>query len=587
MNTLLKRYYLLILLFIPAFFTQSCDNELDEVVYSQLVNDNAFVTKDDALAAVNGLYSNLHSISYRQIFFANDLPTDVCYKEGLPLEIMKDNDMNQDDDLSNLWSAFWVIISRCNTAIDNIEKMDESVFYDDDGNATSLKTTYLGEAKFLRGWAYMELSDIFYKVPLNTDSETDPTSQPVLAEVEDIDNQIIDDLKYAVANLPASYSDQEDAGRATSGAASGILAKEYMRIAGRERLAGNDASENWTNAQTYIDKVISANQYTLQPSVLDIYALDDTNVASEGLAKGLDMNEDKLYNDEIIWAIHSNSGSSDGSTATALIFTPWSFDMGWDLLNLPLELIWSFNPNDTRLTKLIVTDYPNIYQPQKLFYEHPETMEDAGTVYHEVHNETTGIDEIHYELSACYTLKYKYQYTGQYNYNTGNNVIILRYADILLLKAEVLNELNQSENAIAYINQVRERAFGSSDYDLKYADLGSKDAVRSAICDERAWELHNEGMRRPDLIRMGLWKDRMSKYFDAIKEKYEIKETNAEAKADAEDPANAPHNYDYSSSWKVYPESSELTDDDARRYYPIPKSETDQNTNLLNNRPGE
>ena len=261
--------------------------------------------------------------------------------------------------------------------------------------------------------------------------------------------------------------------------------------------------------------------------------------------------------------------------------------MGWNLLNLPLEFAWSFNPADTRLTKLIATNYPDIYDPTGKFYSYPPTINDVGTMYKEVKDGNGQTTEIHYELTECYTLKYKYQNTGQYNYNTANNVIILRYADILLLKAEILNELNQPDAAISYVNMVRERAFGNNTHDLNASELGSKDAIRGAICDERAWELNNEGVRRPDLIRMGLWKDRMGKYFDEIKTKYQIKEHNAEMKADQDDPANAPHNFDYSADWKIYPASSDLTENDVRRYFPTPKTETDQNPNLLNNRPGE
>lgn len=586
MDKILKKGSLYLLLLALIFNFSSCKKQLDEVVYSQLTTDNAFATKDDALAAVNGIYSNLHSISYRQIFYANDLPTDDCYKQNLPLEILKENDLNMDNDLSNMWTAFYVIVSRCNTAIDNISKIPDDAFNEDDGTATTLKSRYIAEAKFMRGWAFMELSDLFYRIPVNTDSEINPAEKLKLASIDTIDNQIIADLTYAAANLPGAYSAREDAGRPTSGAANGILAKAYMRIAGRERLAGQDGSAEWNAAMEHINAVISSNQYSLQPSVLDVFGLDDSNVATQGLAKGLDLNADKLYNNEIIWAIRSNGGGPEGSSAVGLVFTPWSFDMGWNLLNLPLEFTWSFDPADTRLTKLIVTNYPDIYDPTGKIYNYPPTINDVGTMYHEV-KEGDQTTQIQYELSECYTLKYKYQNTGQYNYNTANNVIILRYADILLLKAEILNELNQPGEAVNYINMVRERAFGDDTHDLNVSDLGSKDAIRSAICDERGWELNNEGVRRPDLIRMGLWKDRMGKYFDEIKTKYQIKEQNAEAKADQDDPANAPHNFDYSANWKIYPTSSDLTDHDSRRYFPVPKIETDQNPNLLKNRPGE
>uniref|UniRef100_UPI003217A8A5 RagB/SusD family nutrient uptake outer membrane protein n=1 Tax=uncultured Draconibacterium sp. TaxID=1573823 RepID=UPI003217A8A5 len=569
----------------------SCNEELEEVVYSQLTTDNAFVTKDDALAAVNGLYSNLHGISYYPLFYSNDLSSDVCYKANLPVEIMNTTDMNMDNAIRNSWNTYYIIISRCNVAIDNISKIEDEKFNNEDGNPTELKSRCIAEAKFLRGWAYMQLTDLFYKVPLNIDSEINPGEKLQLAEIETVESQIIDDLTYAVEKLPLNYSSLEDAGRPTIGAATGILAKLHMRIAGRNRLAGQDATTHWQAALKLLDNVISSDQYTLQERVLYVYGLDDTNVDTEGLAKGLDTNGDKLYNDEIIWAIRSNGDGPQGSSAIGLVFTPWSFDMGWNLLNMPLEFVWSFHADDTRLTELIARNFPNVYNTPNAnlnnFYVYPPSLDKVGTMYAENKDAEGNVIERINELTECYTLKYKFQNTGNYNYNTGNNVIILRYADILLLKAEVLNELNQSSKAITLVNQVRERAFGNDIYNLKAADFGNMDAVRNAICDERSWELHNEGVRRPDLIRMGLWKEKMGKYFDTIKEKYQQKEINAEARADEEDPANAPHDFDYSSQWLVYPISSDLTENDIRRYYPIPKTETDLNPDLVNNRPGE
>ena len=94
---------------------------------------------------------------------------------------------------------------------------------------------------------------------------------------------------------------------------------------------------------------------------------------------------------------------------------------------------------------------------------------------------------------------------------------LLRFADIVLCKAEILNELNgPTREAIDLVNKIRERAFQNQEHNLKLEDYATTDDLREAICDERAFELNNEGVRRPDLIRMGLWKDRLNKYI-AIK----------------------------------------------------------------------
>ncbi|RYD88440.1 MAG: RagB/SusD family nutrient uptake outer membrane protein, partial [Sphingobacteriales bacterium] len=92
-----------------------------------------------------------------------------------------------------------------------------------------------------------------------------------------------------------------------------------------------------------------------------------------------------------------------------------------------------------------------------------------------------------------------YPHTGNYNYSGFNNVTILRYADVLLMRAEALNELNgPNQESITLVNQIRSRA-GLTEYTL--GSFGTKAALRDAIFDERNKEFFMEGRRRDDLIR--------------------------------------------------------------------------------------
>ncbi|MDE6248663.1 MAG: RagB/SusD family nutrient uptake outer membrane protein, partial [Paramuribaculum sp.] len=176
------------------------------------------------------------------------------------------------------------------------------------------------------------------------------------------------------------------------------------------------------------------------------------------------------------------------------------------------------------------------------------------------------------EMTYVFTRKYEYHNTYKYTYRTNNNMSVLRLADMILCKAEILNELNgPTQDAIDLINRIRSRAFGDDNHGLSLADYPTKEALRNALCDERAKELGMECVRRVDLIRMGLWKDRMDKYFAGIKQIAQMKETNE----------GQPAGY-YDSDWRVYPNN--LTEDDVRRYMPIPKRETDYNPEFANAR---
>ena len=106
--------------------------------------------------------------------------------------------------------------------------------------------------------------------------------------------------------------------------------------------------------------------------------------------------------------------------------------------------------------------------------------------------------------------------------------------------------------------------------------------MRSKLCDERLFEFNMEGLRRIDLIRMGLWKDRLDKYMDTIKQKLEIKQANLNARRD---PNVVKKPYDLSPQWKVYPKfNSPLKVYDMRRYYPIPSVYSNKFPDLQNNR---
>ena len=98
------------------------------------------------------------------------------------------------------------------------------------------------------------------------------------------------------------------------------------------------------------------------------------------------------------------------------------------------------------------------------------------------------------------------------DWTEGTDVVLLRLPDIILARAEALNELNgPNQTSIDLINMIRERAFGNEDHNLKLADYSSKEALRAAVLQERGWELFLEGYNRRDLIRQGVYVETMKK----------------------------------------------------------------------------
>ena len=530
--------------------------ELKEDLSSVYNVNNAYTTEENAQEGVNGIYIYLNSATHPSTFYINDLSTDDGFKEGNDFEILNNNGLTGNIQLLTSYNGNWQMIGCANTAIDNIAMIPETRF-----KTADKKVELLAEAHFMRAFAYYQLTNTFYRVPLITNGYYAATANPTLATVEELDNQIEQDLLIATNNLPLEWSvNGSDAGRPTKGAAYGYLMRLYMRKAGRLREEGSDATAAWQAALVYANQVIATGKYTLLAHPFDPF--DPRTRAS-------------LYNSEIIFAVRSSESVPSGASDLALYFTSWDYNKGWDIFNVPLELYWQFDSSDERLTQFIKGEFLNVNDANQKYVA--PTLTQMGTLNNEASSPRIT------ELANVYTDKYFYEKAGTYNYNTPNNLPLLRYADVLLSKAEILYELNgPNQESVDLINQIRQRAFQGSSHNYILANFPTKEEMRSKLCDERLFEFNMEGLRRIDLIRMGLWKDRLDKYMDTIKQKLEIKQTNLNARRD---PNVVKKPYDLSPQWKVYPKfNSPLKVYDMRRYYPIPSVYSNKFPDLQNNR---
>ncbi|MEM1121007.1 MAG: RagB/SusD family nutrient uptake outer membrane protein, partial [Bacteroidota bacterium] len=305
------------------------------------------------------------------------------------------------------------------------------------------KTT--AEANFIRGYSYAELYYLFGALPLYQSAEDDP----LLGRSSDVETTafIEQELTAAVANLP------EDApfGRATRGAAQGILCKFYLN------------TKQWQRAADVAQQIISSGKYQLMDSYTDVFA-----IANEG-------------NAELLWALTKSSGSPTTAQAVnALMFPPdyprpfpnngvfaartYVFD----------SFIDSFEPTDERLN-FMVQDFVSSATG--------ETVQGYGN------------DQ---------TFPHKYEFDPQSaGFQAGNDFPLVRYADILLARAEALNEISgPNQESIDLINQVRTRANATP---ISLGDFGGQEVLRAAILQERGWEFYFEMKSREDYIRHGVF----------------------------------------------------------------------------------
>ncbi|MEN2412841.1 RagB/SusD family nutrient uptake outer membrane protein [Flavobacterium mesophilum] len=456
----MKKYTLLFLLF-AAGVQFSCNDDLDPTVYSNLTNTNGYQTKSDAIASINSIYGRLKGPSVSDNFsywatrhFAlTDIATDLghCQYGGDPGQLSLGTWSSTNGLLAEDWNAMYKLIANANNAIFNITPMA--------GISAEEKAQFIAEAKFLRCSAYMDLTDSWGPVILITEAnlgnpgyleQTPPSS------VEEIDAFIVKELTEAAAVLPVNYKDNaiygtNDVGRATKGAALTLLAKLYMR------------SHDWQKVVTLTQQVMDLNQYSLYPSYL-----------------GLFKESNKWCNENIFSSLSdANTNGTEllnhfGPIDHPVVQNRWQYyTVNWDFYN-------TFGNEDERKQCF----FPEFEGTDGLLHKQAPSLgaqPPAGEFY----------------MPDVSTRKYADDETT--TYYDGHSVNILRYADVLLSRAEALNEISgPTAEAIDLINRVKARSHAK----LLVLNGLTKESLRDAILQERGWEFFYEGKRRQDLIRM-------------------------------------------------------------------------------------
>lgn len=471
----MKKY---ILLLIPVVMLQfSCNKNLDPKVYSSLTSVNAFRTEADAIAAVNAIYARLKGPSigdnydYWTVrhFALTDLTTDVghCSYGGDPGQLSLATWNSANGLLAEDWRQIYKLISDANSAIYNISSMTAIT--------AEQKAQFLAEAKFLRAVAYMDLTDAWGPVVLATEKDlVNPNylSQPPVTPVADIEALLISDLQSSISTLPVSYANNaiystNDPGRATKGAAMTLLGKLYLR------------QHQWQKSADMMQQVIGLGIYQLYPSYQGLF-LEANKWCSENIFSVLsdaNVNGTELMN-------------HFGPLVHPTITNRWQYyAVTWPFYH-------SFANNDDRKGEF----FPKYQGTDGLTHEEAPTLgatAPPGVLY----------------MPDVATSKYADSTGSINNYYDGHSVDILRYADVLLSRAEALNELNgPTQESIDLINQVRTRSHATPLVLGTYTQT----TLRAAILQERGWEFFYEGKRRADLLRMGQYDVIVNAYLKAI-----------------------------------------------------------------------
>ena len=430
----------------------SCGEDfLDLSPQSQISASDFYQTAEDMTTAVDAAYSSLATDGqYDNLFNFMEIRSDNTSGDG---GNAFDNFSLETTDalLGNTWRDHYNGIARCNVVIERIGSVPMD---------TELKDQYVGEAKFLRALMYFNLVRLFGDVPLvleevKTGAQSLTYGRSPAAAVYDT---IVADLLEVAPQLPVSYTGV-DIGRATQGAAKSLLGKIYL------------TTGQFQDAAAILKEVIDLGVYDLLPNYAAIFEPLNSHHA------------------ESIFEVHYKSGGLGlGSPFTSVFARRGDF-------------VIVFNVGSGNDQNIPTQDFLDAY----------ETRADTIADLRYYASMDTGYVDTEGEFVRQNFVK-KYLFPQPQARDGDANWPVLRYADVLLMYAEAVNEVNKNPTteAYEYVNRIRQRAGLEPLTGLDYQTFAE------ALQKERRLELAFENHRWPDLLRTGRALQVMNQHFQAL-----------------------------------------------------------------------
>lgn len=439
------------LLLILVIIISSCKKFLEEVPKDQVTNETFYITEADIEASVDGIYNaaRFEASSGLPIMFPlEQISDDGSYSintnfvaERSQLDIMTFTSANSV--IGGAWSRSYSVINRANNVIK----------FAIDSSKSSPKTIRLAQAqaKFFRAFYHFRLVQIFGNIPLMMQPAdvTLGNVYPIRTATRVVYDSVINDLLYAKANLDSSYGyNSSNGGRVTTAAAKALLGKVYLTMAG---FPLNDP----TGYQLAIDELkdLIDNKAKYNIDINPVYA----NIFTPTLGT-------KQVDKERIYFIRGTSGLPNSLQAFSR--------MGWTFRSFSYS----------RPSKDFATD-ANL----------------ARRVY-ETGDSRRNVTVSNFALSSVASSLVN-KYNSPDNNDASDDLILLRYSDVLMMTAEALTEIGGTPNlnaALAIINNVRRTHGGISLLPLTYTDQAD---LRTKLRQERRREFSFECMRWFDLKR--------------------------------------------------------------------------------------
>lgn len=443
---------LILFMFAITLFLTGCEKDLNVLPQDKISKDDFLSEPMYAVEVVNSAYNQL--LSFEMYGFpwigVTSITSDDADKGSSAGDAGTDKDkldaLAFDKTLrsfNDIWKRRYEGIYRCNEGIYYLgtSELEES-----------FKTRYIGELKFLRALFYFDLVRCFGGVPIVVEKldfkDEEKVNQVVYNRKtkEETYAQIESDLKDAAASLPLQYNG-ENIGRATKGAAEGLLAKVYLY------------QEKWSEAFAMSGNVVNSKMYDLLPEYADVWR----EVGENG--------KESLF--EIQATLGKGvSGYTDVQGGRG---TP---DYGWGFNTPSKSLVNAYEPGDKRKEGTI--------------------MFSGQVLWDGFQTPAVGWANPMYNYKA-YQSRTKESWDDNKG-ETAKNVRLLKYSDLLLIRAEAAFHINQMDEALSIINKIRNRA-GLAPLETLTLDQ---------IYKERRLEMAMEHERWFDIVRTGTAQAAMS-----------------------------------------------------------------------------
>ncbi len=479
----MKNKIFLIAISAATLLAVSCQKKLDIINPNVPTTEVVWKTADYAQKGVNAIYSTYHRVGLsRNQFFIDIIRSDEGLSASPYTPLVTNFDQFNVTDYNmferrSLYQDCYVGINRCNQVLDNVPNIDMDA---------ALKTQLLGEATFMRGLFYYYLAEYWGNVPLllhtsladQTASNTSRDS--VFAQVET-------DCAQAATMLPISY-DAANVGRATKGAAYALLGKANMQ------------QHKWQQAADALAHLVTGDLkgvYDLVPNYRDNFIETAENNKESVFEFQNALNPNDRGDDDV----NSNPDYLNYGTSIEPFFAPRGTDpFGFTDGQARRWVVWEFlkeqtvtGGRDPRLEASFLYDSTDPRGPDyTVFY---------GKPFDSLHYPDGPADQPGTKNTVCFRKLLTDATSNTSSFHSGNNYRFIRYADVLLMYAEALNELGQTAQAYPYVDRVRVRA-GLAPLSTAMPGLNQQQFLEQ-LKHERITELAGEGHRWDDLDRWG------------------------------------------------------------------------------------